>query len=134
MGAIKDIIDLAKDLESSVKERKDLETLQKIHALASELQSKQLEIVERDIRLVEGNAELKRKLNKENSESVLIKHAIEFRKGERTGNEWSAFCPSCQMPVEYYTHNNYVECSKKCGWNVDLASVNLSSILTEMNA
>src|SRR5437667_6341850 len=130
MRAIKDIVDLAKDLESRAKERRDIEVLRQIHSLAFSLQSQQAEIVERDIRvmqenanLVSENAQLKRELSEANAEDVRIHHMVEFHCGKRTGGKWMAFCPKCEMPVggEWVTAGRPMAyCSASCGWSVNL--------------
>jgi len=132
MGSIKDIVDLAKELESSVKDEKDLETLKQIHALASDLQAKQFEIVERDIRLMEENAELKRKLEEKDAEETLLKSGIEFRRSKKTGNEWAAFCPKCHLPVKTYGGDYTYECSAECGWVSDVTSSQFNQIIEEL--
>jgi hypothetical protein len=126
MGAIKDIVDLAKDLEASVKDRRDMDTIHKIQSLAFSLQSQHADVVERDVRLMEENAELKKQLADSQAEDVRIHSAIEFRRGKRTGGDWMPFCPKCHMPAEtgialrdakgYFVPA--VTCSARCGWNV----------------
>jgi hypothetical protein len=99
MGAIKDIVDLTRDLESRAKDRRDMDTIHKIQTLALSLQSQHAEIVERDVRLMEENATLKRQLEESNAEEIRIHRLIEFRRGKRTGGNWMAFCPKCHLPV-----------------------------------
>jgi hypothetical protein len=122
MGAIKDIVDLAKDLEASVKDRRDMETIHKIQALAFSLQAHHADIVERDVGLMQENADLKRQLAESQAEDIRIHKGIEFRKGKRTGDRWMGFCPKCHMPAEdaWLTHNRgkIVQCSARCGWQV----------------
>jgi hypothetical protein len=95
MGAIKDIVDLAKDLESRAKDRKDMELINKIQALALSLQSHEVEVVERDIRVMEENSELKRQLSEWQVEEIRIHRMVEFRRGKRTdGKPNTLGCPS----------------------------------------
>ncbi len=125
MGAIKDIVDLAKDLEASVKDRRDMETIHKIQALAFSLQSQHADIIERDVGLMQENAELKKQLAESQAEDVRIHKGIEFRRGKRTGDIWMGFCPKCHMPVEdawvpraRTNGEKVVMCSARCGWRV----------------
>ena len=91
MSVIKEIVDLAKDLEGRVKERRDIEVLRQIHSLAFSLQAEHADIVERDVRLVQENAELKRQLSEAQAEDIRIYHMVEFHRGKRTGGKWMAF-------------------------------------------
>jgi hypothetical protein len=126
MGAIKDIVDLAKDLETSVKDRRDMETIHKIQALAFSLQAYHADIVERDVGLMQENADLKRQLAESQAEDIRIHRGIEFRRGKRTGDKWLGFCPKCHMPAQDgwkpipYSHNKQkvVFCSANCDWEV----------------
>ena len=79
MGNIKDIVDLATQLESRAKDRKDIETLRAIISLTHSIQSSEAEIVERDIRVMQENAklvqektELERQLAAAQAEDILI--------------------------------------------------------------
>jgi hypothetical protein len=101
MGAIKDIVDLTKDLESRAKERRDMDIIHKIQALAFSFQSSYTDIVERDVQLVQENAELKKKLAESEAEEIRVVHDVEFRKGSRTGGQWRPFCPKCHLPIAY---------------------------------
>jgi len=116
MGAIKDIVDLAKDLESSVKDRRDMEIIHKIQSLALSLQAQHADIADRDIRLMQENVDLKNQLAELGKEEIRIHRTIEFRRGPRTGGKWLPFCPKCHMPVNDtdYTQSNI--CSALCGW------------------
>ena len=132
MGNIKDIVDLASQLESRAKDRKDIETLRAIISLTHSIQSNEAEIVERDIRVMQENAQLIREkialelqLATAQSEDVRIYKAIEFRQGKRTGQNWMAFCPKCHMPAQRVGIANArggfsgaVTCSARCGWKV----------------
>ena len=130
MGNIKDIVDLATQLESRAKDRKDIETLRAIISLTHSIQSSEAEIVERDIRVMQENAklvqektELERQLAAAQAEDILIHRGIEFRRGKRTGNKWQAFCPKCHMPGQFSfargsTHGRVMGCSARCGWTV----------------
>jgi|ERR1035437_314390 hypothetical protein len=124
MGAIKDIVDLAIELESRVKDRRDMDVLRQIHSLASSLQSEHAEVVERDIRVMQENAtlmqakaSLERQLAEAQAEEVRVHSAIEFHRSKRTGGQWLPFCPKCHMPaiIEPET-KKYVFCSANCGW------------------
>ncbi len=143
MGAIKDIVDLSIQLESRVKDRRDIDVLRQIHSLASSLQAEHAEVVERDIRvmqenatLVQAKATLERQLAEAQAEEVRIHRMIEFRRGKRTGGQWIAFCPKCGLPagdgLEYNTP--IVFCTAKhedCGWTVR-PHMMLAQILKEL--
>jgi hypothetical protein len=58
MGSIKDIIDLAITLERRIKDRQDIDVLRQICSQANSLQAEQVEVVERDIRVMKENAVL----------------------------------------------------------------------------
>jgi hypothetical protein len=129
MGAIKDIVDLTKDLESRAKERRDMDVIHKIQALAFSFQSSYADVVERDVRLMEENAELKRQLAETQAEEVRIHSTIEFRRGKRTGGVWMAFCPNCKMPARA---DCGIFCSASCGWIADLPSRDLPRIIAQL--
>jgi hypothetical protein len=128
MSAIKDIVDLAKDLESRAKDRRDIDVLRQIHALAFSLQSQNAEVVERDLRLVEENAKLKRQLEDAQAEDVRIHSAIEFRRGKRTGGAWMPFCPQCHMPTAIDDIDR-VACTASCIWTCGVSSAELACII-----
>jgi len=128
MGDIKDIIDLAIQLEGRAKDRKDIETLRSIISLTHSIQSSQAEIVERDLRVMQENSklvqdktELERKLAEAQAEDVRIHSAIEFRRGKRTGGSWMPFCPKCHMPV-FATEDFNAMCSAGCGFDASEVS------------
>jgi len=141
MSAIKDIVDLAKDLESRAKDRRDIEVLRQIHSLAFALQSQQAEIVERYIRvmqenanLVTENARLKREMSEANAEEIRIHRMVEFHRGKRTGGKWMAFCPKCEMPAggEWMPAGTPLAfCSASCGWSVILP-MSLDEVVREL--
>jgi len=133
MGAIKDIVDLAKDLESRAKDRHDMDIIHKIQSLAFSLQSQHVDTMERDVRLMEENAELKRRLGDQQGEEIRFHSALEFRRSKRTGDQWMPFCPKCHAPALYDgQRNNYVVCTS-CGWN-SLVSVKLvPGIIAELS-
>lgn len=120
MGAIKDVVDLAKELEGRVKERRDLELVHKIQSLILSVQSEHVDVVERDITLMRENDDLKRKLAELESEEILIKQCIEFRRGKRTQGEWLPFCPKCHMPALFTSEAKFSGCSDSdCKWEVE---------------
>ena len=137
MGAIKDIVDLAKDLEASVKDRRDMETIHKIQALAFSLQAHHADIVERDVGLMQENADLKKQLADSQAEEIRIHKAIEFRRGKRTAGKWMGFCPKCHMPAQdawiprSRTSEKVVLCSARCGWQVFM-KLKLDEIIGEL--
>ena len=145
MGNIKDIVDLASQLESRVKDRKDIETLRAIISLTHSIQSSEAEIVERDIRVMQENAqlmrekvELERQLATAQAEDICIHRAIEFRHSKRTGHKWMAFCPKCHMPAQRVGvpdarggFSDAVACSAHCGWQV-FARQTLEEIIAEI--
>jgi len=116
MGAIKDIVDLAKELEGRAKERRDIELIHRIQSLISSLQSQHADIADRDIRLMQENTDLRNQLAELQKEEVRIHGTIEFRRGPRTGGKWLAFCPKCHMPVNDTDYNQMNMCSALCGW------------------
>ena len=123
MGALKDIVDLTKELEARAKERRDMDIIHKIQSLAFSFQSNYADTVERDVRLMEENAELKRKLAEVQFEEIRFHGAIEFRKGPCTGSEWMPFCPKCKLPlIVNRKRREVVQCadSDECGWYINL--------------
>ena len=144
MGNIKDIVDLAIQLESRVKDRKDIETLRSIISLTHSIQASDAEIVERDIRvmqenakLVQANAELERQLAAAQAEDIQIHRGIEFRRGKRTANKWQAFCPKCHMPAQFTFLRGTVQgrtmaCSARCGWSV-FSQLSLEDLIKELD-
>jgi hypothetical protein len=131
MGAIKDIVDLTKDLETRAKERQDIDLIHKIQTLAFSLQSQQADIIERDVRLMEENSQLKRQLVEAQSEDIRIHSAIEFRRGKRTGGQWIPFCPNCKMPARV-SESFGIICSSGCGWVSDLSSHELQRVISQL--
>lgn len=120
MSAIKDIVDLAKELETRAKDRKDLETITKIYSLINDIQGQLLEMSERQSELSAENTQLKQKIAESEAEDIRIEFSTEFRRGKRTGNKWQAFCPKCHMPVgelPFSGRLNYY-CTAGCGWRV----------------
>lgn len=134
MGTAKDIIDIAKDLETRMKDKRDIDLLKQIHSLAFSLQSSLVEVMERDINLMEENAKLKKQLSESQSETVRIEDGIEFIKGERTSNEWKPFCPKCHMPAIFTDHNFPLDCSAECGWTSSVYEPDFDSIKNKLNA
>ncbi len=132
MGAIKDIVDLTKDLESRAKERRDIDLIHKIQSLALALQAHDAEIVERDIHLMEENSELKRELAESQAEEIRIYGAIEFRRGKRTGNEWVAFCPRCHLPASVERHSRPMCSDPSCSWSGDIECTKIPSIVKQL--
>jgi len=140
MGTIKDIVDLAKDLESRAKDRKDIDTLRAIVSLTQTVQAHDVEVVERDIRvmqenanLVAKNAELERQLAEAQSEDIRIHRSIEFRRGKRTGGQWMAFCPKCHMPAgSTVKHGALAACTAACGWVSGENANNVGKFIQEL--
>ena len=137
MGAIKDTVDLAKDLESRAKDRRDMDIIHKIQALAFSFQSSYADIIERDVRLMEENSQLKKQLSESESEEVRVHRMVEFRRSKKTGGKWMAFCPKCGLPAAYATEYNepLVYCTSKyedCGWRV-YPKMPLEQILKELD-
>lgn len=135
MGDIKDIIDLAIQLESRAKDRKDIETLRAIISLTQSVQSGHAEVVERDIRVMSENAQLvtknmalERQLAESQAEDIRIHSAIEFHRGKRTGQVWMAFCPQCHMPA-VLDDNGQVACSAGCPWMCGVSRAQLAAII-----
>lgn len=121
MGTIKDIVDLAKDLESRAKDRRDMDIIHKIQSLAFSFQSSYADVVERDVRLMEENAQLKKQLAEAESEEIRFHRLIEFRRSKRTGGKWMAFCTKCGLPADGNRAIDgflQVYCSGNCGWRV----------------
>ena len=135
MSIAKEIIDLTKDLESRMKDRRDIELLKQIHSLVFSLQSSQVEIMERDVKLVQENAELKAKLAESQSEEIRIIEGIEFRKGPRTNGVWDSFCPKCHMPTIIYHDESPVGCSiTSCDWSTEIYRPEFEAIKKRLNA
>ena len=136
MSAIRDIIDLAKELESRAKDRQDIDTLKQIHTHAFSVQSAQLEVMERDLRFMEENAKLKEQLAQLQSEQIRIEGGIEFRKGERTGNKWASFCPKCHMPAVFNSNNTDIPlgCSANCAWTSTVYRSDFDNILSTLDS
>jgi hypothetical protein len=135
MGAIKDIVDLTKDLESRAKERRDIELIHKLQSLAFSLQSQQAEIVERDVLLMKENSDLRDQLAKAHAEEVRIYLGMEFRRGKRTGFKWVAFCPKCHLPASNPGDGLFVVCSDGgCKWNARLTTPGLANALRDVEA
>ena len=135
---IKDIVDLAIQLESRAKDRKDIETLRSIISLTQAVQSSEAEIVERDIRvmhenaqLVRDKAELERQLAEAQSEEIRIHSAIEFRRGKRTGGQWMPFCPTCHAPARV-SEDFGIICSAGCHWCSDLPTRELQRVISQL--
>ena len=103
--------------------------------MAFSLQAEHADIVERDVRFMQENAELKRQLAETQAEEIRIHHIIEFRRGRRTGNKWMAFCPKCKMPAgdDWMTRDSVPNafCSASCGWSV-LLPMNLAEVAREL--
>ena len=119
MGAIKDIVDLAKDLESRAKDRHDMDIIHKIQSLAFALQSQYVDTMERDVKLVQENADLNRQLEEIKAEKIRFAHDVEFRKGPRTDGKWHPFCPKCHLPLAFDINGGsmvYCGDTKNCGW------------------
>ncbi len=134
MGTLKDIVDLTKDLESRAKDRRDMELVHKLQELAFTLQSQQADIIERDIRLMEENAELKRKLAETKSEEIRIHEGIEFKRSPKTGGNWIAFCPKCHCPAQAREQDAYISCTdNECDWYSAVFGYQLPHILSGIN-
>ena len=139
MGAIKDIVDLAIQLEDRVKERRDIETLRQIHSLASSLQAEHVEVIERDIRVMQENAklihdkaELERKLAEAQSEDIRFLNGLEFRRSKRTGNQWMPYCPDCHIPaLADSSIAESVMCSK-CHWDSYVSAHSVESCIAKL--
>jgi hypothetical protein len=66
-------------------------------------------------------------------EEIRIHRGIEFRHGNRTADEWAAFCPKCHMPGSNFEGNLDVSCSDgACKWHVRLNNVPLSQVIEEL--
>ncbi|GEM_PF-4327091 len=118
MGAMKDLVDLCQDLESRARNHEDIALFNKIQSLTLSLQSDHAEMLERDVRLIQENAELKKRLSEIQAEEIIIREGIEFRRGPRTLGEWLAFCPKCHLPAHQIRGNEWVQCTAVCGWQV----------------
>lgn len=64
-------------------------------------------------------------------EEIRILETVEYRKGQRTGQFWKAFCPKCHMPliVSPSYEGNAAFCSTKCGWNGYVTAEEIESAL-----
>ncbi len=72
------------------------------------------------------------RLRKEHEEAVRIFHAIEFRRGKRTGNEWVAFCPKCHLPASLQRSETLMCSDYNCSWTSDVETGNLSNIIKQL--
>lgn len=102
----------------------------KIEVLQSEnaVLKSQLEIERVDHQKTQQELE---RFKKEHEEEARILHAIEFRRGKRTGNKWVAFCPKCHMPATL--HFTRPLCSTgKCDWTGDIESSQISDIIARL--
>lgn len=71
------------------------------------------------------------RLRKEHEEEVRILHAVEFRRGKRTGNQWVAFCPRCHMPASLQF--TYPHCSTRdCSMASDVESREIPNIIAQL--
>jgi len=122
MGAIKDLVELVKELETRAKDRAMMDIVHKIQTIVLSVQSHQAETLERSVQLIQENADLKKQLAEANSEEIRIHDGIELRRGQRTGGKWLPFCPKCGMPAQdaYLTNGRgkIVVCTAACGWQV----------------
>ena len=71
------------------------------------------------------------RLKDEHAEEVILKRAVEFRRGTRTEGEWMAFCPKCHMPA---MANEELDacCTARCGWQCDVSYHELFRILSRL--
>ncbi len=72
------------------------------------------------------------RLRKEHEEEVRIFHAIEFRRGKRTGNQWVAFCPRCHMPASFERSSRPMCSDPRCDWGGDIDCKELSNIIKQL--
>jgi DNA repair exonuclease SbcCD ATPase subunit len=121
---LKERLDLAKDQFVAL-DRKASELEREIGKLEAKLQREQLD-------RNQAQEELKR-LQKEHEEDIRIYKNIEFRKGKRTGNTWSAFCPNCHLPAEKLEADGTAICSMLCGWHPRLKR-GLDDIMAEFSS
>lgn len=51
-------------------------------------------------------------------EEIRFVHAVEFRKGTRTGGVWMPFCPKCHLPINLPGDADVPYCTNRggCGW------------------
>jgi hypothetical protein len=133
MGAIKDIVDLTKDLEARAKDRRDMETIHKIQSLAFTLQSQQADIVERDVRLMEENAQLKRELAESQAEEIRVWRTVEFRRSARTDGHWRAFCPKCHLPAAIPRGGPVLCSDSECRWEPDVGPTEVESYIRQLS-
>src|SRR6188508_871139 len=123
MSIVGDILNVTKDLEGRAKDRRDIDELRQIQSLALTLQSQHVEVVERDLRVMQEiaevkaqNAKLQAELAQAKAEDIRISGGVEFRRGARTGNQWLPFCAKCHSPAVRH-QDNFLCCSDgNCGW------------------
>ena len=87
----------------------------KIDILQSEKGSLQAHLERERLDHQKTQQELQR-LKDEYSEEVRINNAIEFRRGNRTGGKWAAFCPKCHLPAVPRSDGGWLFCMGSCGW------------------
>lgn len=71
------------------------------------------------------------RLRKEHEEEVRILHAVEFRRGKRTGNQWIAFCPRCHMPASL-GYGKPICSNGDCHWTSDIEVREISNIIVRL--
>jgi glutamate/tyrosine decarboxylase-like PLP-dependent enzyme len=75
MSTIKNLIDLAKELETRARDRRDIETIHQITSLAFSLQSQHAEVIEKNLNLAAENLELTRQVSEFPKEIAALKEA-----------------------------------------------------------
>jgi len=105
----------------------------------TELQSKAAKL-EAHLEIERTNyAETKQELQRlkdEHAEEIRIhrKSGVEFRRGKRTGGDWSPFCPSCHSPAASFRDVDQLRCqSKTCGLNLLVFPQQLPGIYQELS-
>jgi hypothetical protein len=76
------------------------------------------------------------RLKDEHSEEIRIHKLVEFRRGIRTGNKWTAFCPKCHLPVtdSQYFGRWIIKCTGGCGWMTPVVGLDIGNLIKELDA
>lgn len=73
-----------------------------------------------------------KKMEEAQSDEVRFHSALEFRKSNRTGGQWMAFCPKCHVPALVdQSINEHVLCTG-CGWNSHVSAGLVPGIISKL--
>lgn len=92
----------------------------KIEILQSENAALKVELERERLDHQKTQQDLQR-LKDDTFEEIRIHRSIEFRRSNRTGGKWMAFCPNCHMPAgdgKGIGGRPLAYCTMNCGWSV----------------